>query len=196
MIENQTIGIDLDEVTISFIDPFCKFARTKNVNLYRENIKTYNYWEAWGGTPEELFTLAEEFYRTSLVDLAPPIEGAISAINTLAQKNKIVFVTSRFRTGRLKAELWLKNNFPNTPYKLHFAGKFAENGIAKSMICKEEGISVIIDDFDENIRECIEKNPELKAILFGNYGWTKQIQHARVKHASSWSEVLNLLQNS
>ena len=189
----QTMGIDLDDTTINMIDPLCRFAQSKGIPLFYERIKNYDFWTAWGGTREEAIALVEEFYRSDEIKKAPPVGGAIKSIKSLAEKSRLVFITSRFGDGKIRAEEWLSEHLQNIPYKLFFAGHYAEGNVSKPNICAEQEVDVIVDDFHEYVRGCVEANSRLRGVLFGNYGWTRQIEHPRVVHAHSWQDVLRFV---
>jgi len=123
----------------------------------------------------------------SHMDILP---GAQLGLQELAKQFDLVFVTSRNPNMEKATRSWLERHITDN-FDLFFAkaGHHAYGAAASSKgeICKELGATLLIDDNVEHVQSALDNGVE--AVLFGNYGWQRDIPEAAFR-AEAWSDVL------
>lgn len=121
----------------------------------------------------------------------PLLAGAEYAIKQLSNQYDIVFLTARPSYLETSTRQWLTQVFgPDVP--VYFSNNpFNETaGKTKGEMCKELGAWLLIDDNADNCRSVLEQG--LEAMLFGTYGWQRDIPQGVTKCAD-WPEVVEYL---
>ena len=127
------IGFDLDEILADCLTAIIEFHNTVyQTSLRREQFKSYQFWDTWGGTPEEAVTKVYEFYRTEYARRMNPIPGAQEGVRILKPKNELFVITSRANDFADVTIQWTEENFPEVSRQMHFANHYAKNGTTKS----------------------------------------------------------------
>jgi len=188
------IGLDLDEVTVEFLDSLLKFYNLKlgknhNINEF----ETYKFWEIWGGTREEAIKIVDEFYYSPHFDSILPVENAVASINELLKNNEIIIITARPSFFREKTESWLKKHF-KLPFEIVFSEDFnnsaSRGSSSKAEICKSLNIRLMIEDNKDYALDCA--NSGIKVILF-NKPWNQNLNHENIIRVNGWQEVLKAI---
>lgn len=187
------IGVDIDEVLAEYIESVITFFNKKTGrSLKKEDFKTYNFWETWGGTREEAIKLTEDFFNSELFDLIEPIKDSKEAINNLFKNHEIFFITSRPFRWKEKTEKWIIKHINENP-KIIFSSDFhTGQGKTKSRICKEHGIDLIMEDNGKYATECAEE--DIPSILF-NKPWNQGVSHNNLIRVNNWKEALKEIED-
>ena len=154
----------------------------------------YNFWERiWNVDPEKMSQMYEEFSHSSYKENLEPIDGAISILKKLKEKNELVVVTSRGQSVVDMTYRSLESHFPDIFSDVHFVPLWGSDKKAtKASICNDIGASYLIDDSVEHCKLAAEA--DINSILFGDYGWNR-FQHLprRITRCKTWQEVWRIL---
>lgn len=191
------IGVDIDGVLADMVTPLDVYHNKKyGTNVSLRDHSTYNLGTVWGCSFKESMDRCFEFYFSDAFHTTKPIYGSKLGINRLAHKHDLFIITSRPHDLEERSNAWIHKHFPNK-----FKGAFHTNQIAaykgqsskkKSAICKEQGITTVIEDHIDYANDCASEN--IRTILF-TAPWNKKIKelHPLITRVHSWNEIPSLL---
>lgn len=190
------IALDLDEVTVDFLDHFLIFYHKKTGNLFeKKNITSYDWWSHLSMTKDELTNLINEFHLNH-GDEIPAVNNAIASINKLIDNHEITIITSRPVIFKERTESWIEKHLGNIPLDVYFSSDFAQHigkvGKTKSELCKDLGVSIILEDSGEYALDCAKNGT--KAILFDK-PWNENFEHKNIIRVNNWVEALGAINN-
>lgn len=193
----RRIGVDTDDVLVDFVGALIEhYNETYGTDIKREQVKNFSFHDIWGGTLEKRVERVNHFFETPYFDDILPIEGSQEAINYLSLSNDLFIVTSRPIFIKEKTEKWL-NKFFNGKFlgivnsSNHYS-KAKNSGKTKVQLCNELGVSVLIDDSLDYIKQCPSMG--IKGILFGDYPWNQNGNLPEgVVRVKNWNEALEEL---
>lgn len=123
----------------------------------------------------------------------PFFPGADLALRKLSKDYDIVFVTARNASWEDATRRWFEQHFFDHDINLHFTGHYrASDYKPKGQLCRQLGVSLLIDDNPAHCRSVIEEG--MDAILFGQYGWHYDIPEQAVR-CRDWPTVLRYFSN-
>jgi uncharacterized HAD superfamily protein len=186
------IAVDIDEVLMPhFQDLADWYNKNYGTKLTLANNHPKNT-EGWGTDSfEEAVRRVQKFLVSDTFKKSKPFEEAKDAIRQLAQKYKLVVITSRDDLVRETTHRWLTTHFENLFEETHFTAMYSLKGGArhKADIAKEMGVDYLIDDSLEHIEKAIEAG--ITGLLFGDYPWQrKELIPTRAVRVKNWQEVL------
>jgi len=194
IVEKKRIGIDIDEVLVDLISPFCIFHNNNHgSSLVKEDFKTYNLWKHLGGTREESEKKIRDFFESDNFEELKPVLGSQEAIKLLSKKHDLIVVTSRPKHVKDKTLNWLEEHFPEFFLDFHFTDHFSPGEIhtPKSKICLEQNIEILIEDNLEYALDCASNG--IYILLFDS-PWNRcEILPKEIKRIKSWQEILEVL---
>jgi len=137
-----------------------------------------------------------EFYKTTRLDEALPIEGALEGVLRLKELGyKLVVVTARHLRERERSLKWIEKHYPGVFETVVCTGQsqettFDENPgvttkLTKAMVCKEINALCLIDDSLENAFACATSVHPTPTLLFGAYEWNRR--RAQIEEGSELS---------
>ena len=89
-----------------------------------------------------------------------------------------------------RVEEWLLHHLKRKLEVIH-AGEFHKHQAAsKAEICKELGISILLEDAPATALECATKG--IKVILF-NRPWNQNVSHKNIVRAKTWIEAMKAI---
>ncbi len=188
----KTIGIDLDDVLLNFNDSFLDFHNEVYGTAYeRKDITQFDVEDLFGLTVEELKARLAKFYETDYHKNALPIEGAVWAIGELAQKHKLIIITSSPETAKEQILLWLDKHFGNAFQDIHFTKKHMfDERRNKGEMCQEPGIEVFIDEALHNAEDIAAVGIP---VYLPDVPWNQGETGPLVKRVYSWKEIVDEL---
>ncbi len=188
------IGLDLDDVVADFFEALLQFYHRKFGKLHkRDEFKEWKWWPVFGISKEETIKIVDEFHETHKLEEVLPMEHAINSIHHLLKDNELFIITSRPIRFKPKVESWIKHHIGDVKITTIHSGDF-HNGQAatKAEICKEKGISLMIEDSPQIALDCA--NSGIKVILFDS-SWNQGIKHDNITRVKNWLEALNVIEH-
>lgn len=188
----MAIGVDLDEVVYPLVSTHCLFLNKKyNLNLCEEDFTTYDFWNHYDATREQAINDFYELTDTELFMQARPLAGAKEGVIQLRKLDQLYIVTARQHAIEERTLVWINEHFPNTFSKVVFGNHFSKDGVSKpkSQLCKENGITLLIDD---QIRYAQEVSKSIPVIL-KDRPWNRSYECERnVTRARNWPEIVSI----
>lgn len=182
------IGIDIDEIITEFVKGYLDLYNKKyDGNIKFENIFIYSLWEPLGISKKEAIELADEYYFSEFFDKIGLVQGAEEGIKKLNLNYELVFITSRPPHIKEKTKLFLKKLFLDFDLNIFHSKGVVEIAKTKSEICKEQGISIFIEDDLRFALDCADKG--IKVILLDK-PWNQGIEHENMIRVYNWNEIL------
>lgn len=191
------IAIDLDDTLVPTVELLVKeMFKDKSFPAFNgyQSIKDFSY--------EEEISLYQ-YIRATLnkQDIADfkPIVDSVSVINNLSTNFELFIITARSTDVEKHTTAWIEHHYPNIFKEIIFSKYIVEGTFVKTKgeICKELGISLIVDDNLEYIIDCDKHG--IKTILFdceGNYAWSKGEISKNTVVAKTWKEVLEIIEKT
>ncbi len=190
------IGIDLDDV----LGDTNRTLNAYHNNIYgtsftREHYLSYKYWDIWGGTREDAIRKFDHFAEQGIFEAIPPIEGALYGMKRLKDisQGTAHVITGRSESSRNSTEQWLTHHFPGEITSLHFTNVFPVNGEVtrrKGDLCRELGITLMIDDSLEFAQTCTENGI---AVIIFDAPWNKSADlPPNTYRALGWHEIVDI----
>lgn len=191
------IAIDLDDTLVPTVELLVKeMFKDKSFPAFRgyQSIKDFTYEEEVA-----LYQYIRQTLNKQEIAEFKPISGSVSAIKKLSKDFELYILTARNTDIKNHTQTWVKHHYPKIFKDIIFSkyvieGKFVKT---KGEICKEMGISLIVDDNLEYITDCDKHG--IKTILFdykGNYGWSKGKAPKKTKLANTWKEVFEIIKKT
>ncbi len=187
------IGIDLDEVLANFLDPLLRFHNEiYSTSLKRDDFKSYNFWETWGGTREQAIQKVLDFYKSDYFKNIKPFEGAIESIEELSKDNELLIITSRYKAISEETEKWINKYFPDNFSGIHFTNEFFDsfNNKRKHEICLDLEINSLVEDSLEYAQQCASNGIN---ILLMDRPWNRGKLQEGIIRVHSWKEITDYL---
>ncbi|MDB5161614.1 MAG: hypothetical protein JWM52_122 [Candidatus Saccharibacteria bacterium] len=199
MIQKQTIAIDIDDVITDTTEALRIWGNElSGVEISRDEFKTPG--EYWGYTEgvwkrnnvEHLVSYDTfEDLLASGKTYVPLLSGASFAIQELQKKYHIILITARSPWLEKITKEWLAKEFPHSDIELFLAQSMDRRanlvGKTKGELCKELGVSYLIDDNIGHCQSALEEGVDV--VLFGEYGWQTDAPED-ITRCRSWPEVL------
>lgn len=190
----RIIAVDVDDVLFPTNDGIRNFVNTHyEANLSHEDHtqpgEYIGYFErVWGVDHETAETWYRSFIESGALTQMQPIEGAIEVLAELEKNYELVVISARHEEQVEMTHQWLVAHFPSVFKDVRFiSGWYHGRKISKGDVCKEIGATYLIDDHTEH---CLQaENAGTKALLFGEYGWSKNDTANTLTRVKDWSEV-------
>jgi len=188
------IGIDLDDVIADFFEALLKFYHKKFGKLHKkEEFKEWKWWPVWGVSREEAIKIVDEFHESHKLEEVPLMEHALNSLHHLLKDNEIFIITSRPVRFKPKVESWIKHHLGDLKIEVMHAGDFHKGqGATKAEICREKGISLMLEDSPDTALECA--NAGIKVILF-DYPWNQDAKHENIIRVKNWLEAVEVIEH-
>ena len=188
----MNIGIDLDDVTVGFIDYFLShFNKKTGKNKVKKDIFSYNLANSLSVNPEFLDELFDEIFGSDMHLDLKPMDKAVESIQELSKNHKITLITARPIKFKEKTEKWLKQNSLNN-FELIFSTNpyIGIKAKKKADICIEKGISIMLEDNTDYSLDCA--NLGINVVLF-NRPWNQSIAHQKITCVNNWDEAIKII---
>ncbi len=190
-----TIGIDLDDVLLDFNSSLCVFHNQKYGTNYKlSDITKFRFEEIWNITFEQIVARIAEFYEHDLHWNSTPIPGAVSAIEKLQQKHRLIIVTAKPDSLKDKTAEWLQMHYGNAFASVHFIGSLHGNKDGKKRtkreVCDELGIDMFIEDSMEN---AVNIASPTRPVFLLDKPWNQGELVGNIKRVKGWEGVMEVL---
>ena len=190
----RVLAIDIDEVLFPLVPQLAIYYNIHyGTSLKFEDYVTYDLDKVWGSTVQEAVARVNAYFAAGNLQVEP-IDGAIEALGRLAERYRLVVITSRHDTLTEATHAWLDRHFDGVFETVILAGNHHVGGNVKTKVslCRELGAVALIDDSVRYVKECAVAGQ--RAILFGDYPWNQtDALPDGVVRARDWAEVRKLL---
>jgi 5'(3')-deoxyribonucleotidase len=197
MNDQQIVAIDMDDVVVESAPAIINYVNQK----YGAKATLDNFYSRdpsiWGAPDAgTAIKRVNSFIETKDFLNLPPVQEALHAIRNIKKEYKLYIVTGRPDFVELATRKWLEKYLPDVFEDVVFTNYFdAVKVRTKGDICKELGVTILIDD---HLDHCLSAQSKgIKALLFGNYPWNQADTLPdgihRVKH---WPDVEAVLLNN
>lgn len=191
----RIIAVDIDDVLAASTDAVRKFVNERySLDLqeshYQIKAEYWGYYEAvWDQHDLNGDGILDEFHAQYVINQSniDSIKGAVEVLTELANRYRLVAVSSRRQEMQPETERWIRHTFGDV-FEVVRCISSRDTKIDKGEACFELGASFLIDD---NVQHCISaKQQGIQPILFGEYGW----QHEQeipidLVRCMNWCEV-------
>jgi len=193
--KRQTIAVDIDDVLTPTNDAIRvyvneHFGANFSVEDHTQPGDYVGYFERiWQVSKEEADHWYNSFIHSGGLVVTEPLEGSLETITHLKERFDLVILSARHEDQVEMTHKWLLKHFPNVFSDVRFiSGWYHGRKISKGEVCLEIGASYLIDD---NVEHCMGAQENgVTALLFGEYGWSKENPVARKLHrVYDWKQV-------
>ncbi|KAG6590064.1 hypothetical protein SDJN03_15487, partial [Cucurbita argyrosperma subsp. sororia] len=195
--DKLVVAVDIDEVLGNFVSALNKFVADRySSNHSVSEYHVYEFFRIWNCSRDEANIRVHEFFKTPYFQSGIwPIPGAQSTLLKLSRFCHLSVVTSRQNAIKEHTLKWIDRHYPGLFQEIHFGNHFALDGESRSKaeICKSLGASVLIDDNPRYAIECAEEG--IRVLLFdyeNSYPWCKtgyEDLPALVTKVHNWEDV-------
>ncbi|MBI2593198.1 hypothetical protein HYW44_00960 [Candidatus Daviesbacteria bacterium] len=186
----KVIAVDIDEVLADFLSYFVYFHNLMyKTSAKREDFKNYYLHEILGTDRDEMHIRYLEFKTFSLLERLKPIKGAHRGIKKLIELGYAPhLLTARPKVIEKETRKWLDIHFKGIDLPLHFARDERDKFKKKSIVCKEIGAKIIIEDHLDNALDCSESG--IKVFLIDAPWNQSESLPENVVRVKSWREIV------
>ena len=186
--KKMKIGIDIDEVVVECVKHYLEiYRREYGKHKQFEDITTYNLWEPLEISREEAIALFDNMFNKEMLHKVDFIDGAKEFINKLAEKFDLFFITARPLTIKKETKDFLETHFPYILFEIRHSRRFSdEKSIAKEEICRNLGVSILVEDDLNHAEGCA--NVGIKVLLLDK-PWNQDFEHENVLRVYNWKEI-------
>jgi uncharacterized HAD superfamily protein len=195
MSKQQIVAVDLDDVLAANAEGFVSFSNQRwGTKLKAEDFQE-NLEKLWGIDHDEAQRRFAVFAASDAVSNYTYFEAAQPVLEKLAERYKLVIVTSRRSSLKHATAAWLNLHFKGVFQEVHHSGFYdsPERGghlRNKGELCREVGADYLIDDHLKHCQAAAEAGVE--SLLFGDYSWNKaKSLPSGVTRVSDWPAVLD-----
>lgn len=189
----RKIGIDLDDtLTDSLTKLIAYYNATFGTHLKPEDFTTLKFHKVWGGTGEEAVKIVNAFQHSHYFLEISPVLDSVESTRVLSKESELFVITARHEERKEETERWLdkffRGIFSGVYYSANHYTRAESLGGKKADLCRDLGISVLIDDSIDYVMQTISAG--IDAILFGDYGWNRDSHLPPELRCKNWKEVL------
>lgn len=196
------IGLDLDETLASTVSWMLEEAHIqwKLLGIHSlDGVHSYNFWSLDKNvTEEEWYFIWESFWKKTMnPSLVPLVAWARDGVNLfLSLKKNLSIITARSDKEEwkvIRTKDWISTHFPEIGKEnIFFVNHFSNTALPKSVVCKNHGIDLMIDDHIDNARDLAENN--ITTILLEK-PWNRhhRFEHPLIYRVKDWQEIIGSL---
>lgn len=201
--QHEHIGLDLDETLASTFAGMLRVAHSVGKLLACQSIEDFVIHDifedpSFGVTRDEMI----EIWHQYNISIKKPedtmvIKGALQWVKLLMKNGiKCSIITARNGNDPLKRKMtleWLERYFPEIhSSNIHFVNHYSEQSLPKSAVCKNLGITLLIDDHIDNARDMIAA---WFSMILLEKPWNRSItfDHPNLHRVQDWQEIIDNL---
>ena len=194
--DKPVLAVDVDDVLYPLVSLFVEYHNTYHgTTTAAEQFHHYVFEKDLDITKDQFIERFRAFGAAGGFVDGPPMADTQEAIRRLSEKYDLVIVTSRWQDWEEDTIAWLKEHFPDSFSKIHFANSHTwhrGDKLDKASICQELGAVAFLDDSPKNVE--LVSNVGIKSLLFGDYPWNRNAQlPANGQRVKDWNEVREVL---
>ena len=197
MVETRpAIAVDIDDVLFDFMGHFLRWHNQRHeTNLHVEDMVSTQLWKIWGGSKEEAAERVPAFFREANLLSFEPIPGAVEALDKLKAVYQLTVISARDRATASASRAWIDKYFPDIFHEVTLGisnPMVHSRSMTKAELCKQNGVSVLIDDQLVHAEECARVG--IRALLFGDRPWNQsETLPPTVVRVMDWATVCDVL---
>jgi len=186
------IGIDIDEVIVEFLKGYLEiYEKIYGKKGFYKDFHSYNFWECLPISKEQAIRIAEEFFDSEEFENIEFVKGAKQAVQTLSKNHELIFLTARPVKIKEKTIRFFNKHFPESSFEIFHSGDFFAGNKSKAEICKDLGISFLIEDNEHYALDC-SKNCEKVFLL--DKPWNQNMKNQKnIIRVKNWQEIMEML---
>ncbi len=189
----MAIAVDVDDVlcdTVNSIIPLCN--RVFGVYKTRDDFKTYQISDVYGGAREAGIKMFRDFLQTPEGQAMPPVKGAVEGIRSLNNLDDLIIITCRDGRFRRETEEWLDKHFSGMFSAVYMNEKAKNKGneYYKSVVAVDKGVTLLIEDQIKHAEDCAKAG--IPVLLCDN-PWNQTeydvLPHLLITRVYTWPEM-------
>jgi len=173
----QAIAVDIDDVLSATAEGFTAFSNERWGGKHLAEDYTEAWAEFWGISIEEALKRSDEYHNSNVISTFSHYKESVPVLRKLAEKYKLVVITSRKRMLKELTDTWLEQHYSGIFSEVHYAGIWDADGEVRSTehrlnqtkaeLARELGAEYLIDD---QPKHCLSAAAiGIKALLFGRH---------------------------
>lgn len=197
----ELIAVDVDDVLADTTEALREFVnKATGLNLTSEDYDVpaaywgyYKHvWMAAGITDHSHIHAFHEKLGTDQRDIQP-VADSQDVIERLSSRFDFIAVTSRELFMEVETKRWIHKHFNGVFKDVVLLGHVKTAKHTKGDACLELGAQDLIDDNYDHCKSALDVS--VRALLFGNYGWNREVASNGIERAHDWQEVLAYFEN-
>lgn len=198
----KTIAFDIDDVLAANAEGFAEFSNKRWGTHLKPDDYSEHWSEMWNIDHKEMTKRRNVIIKEKLFTSYTFFDDAKDVLKELKKTYKLVIVSSRSNEIHKETLDWIESGFKDIFSEIHFAKiwddpkmhELKKLKMTKTEICQEIGADYLVDDQPKHCIAAAEAG--ITAVLFGNYGWNRNIKLAKnLVRAKNWQEVLDYFKN-
>ncbi|MDB4984756.1 MAG: hypothetical protein JWM20_935 [Patescibacteria group bacterium] len=179
-----TIAFDFDDVLCDTVRAFLEFREaTFGPTIAYDDLSEKPLHEDLGISEDEESKRWDLFFKNDEFCYPKPDVEKISTLENLKPHARLVILTARYRLWHAQILTFVERYVPTLFEEVIFTDH-REGKKLKGVICKEQGISLLVDDNPEQIASCEQNGIE---VLVFNQPWNRHLQN--VRRITSFAEL-------
>ncbi len=196
------IGLDLDETLASTISGMLEEAHVQGKLLgiqSLDDVHSYNFQSLDKSiTEEEGYFIWESFWKKTMnpsqIPLVAWAKDGVGLFVSLKKNLSIITARSDQEEWKvIRTKNWISTYFPEIGKEnIFFVNHFSHTALPKSVVCKNLGINLMIDDHIGNAQDLAENN--IATILLEK-PWNRhhRFEHPLIYRVKDWQEIIESL---
>ncbi len=200
---HQHIGLDLDETLASTFAGMLQVAHSLNKLIACQSIEdlvVHDIFEdpSFGVTRDEMIDIWHQYgLSIKKPEDTLVVDWALGWVKLLIQSGiQCSIITARNGNDPIKRKMtleWLEYYFPEiNPDNVYFVNHYSEQSLPKSTVCKNLGITLLVDDHIDNARDM---TAAWFSMILLEKPWNRAIEfdHPSLYRAQNWHEIIDNL---
>lgn len=188
------IGVDFDDIVFDFNEELAHFHNHHYGTSYcRADVQTWILEDIWGCTRQEATRRLQEWFKSQEHNDTRPVKGAQDAVKQLALHHELHIITARPSCTKGVTPAWLDRYFPEQFAGLHMTSHFEHSARSKADVCKELGISLLIDDGLVHARAVAATGT---TVLLLDCPWNQEEAGKGIIRVYGWDDILSYIADS
>lgn len=192
----KVAGFDIDDVLLHLNTLLIEFGNQYfNTDFEYEDITTYQLWNIFPGTKEEIINMVKEIYASKEFEVLPADKGVEEVVrHSFEAFDEVYAITSR--------PDYIKNITLNN-LELRFPGRFNEKNLimtnqflgsktlSKAEICRNKGVNTMFEDCFEYADSIAELNHGMKVYLIDKPYNRIDTNKKNIIRINNWEEYMD-----
>lgn len=185
-----TLAIDCDDVLIPFAHRTVEHYN-KTWGLDVDVAHYYDGPEHWGVASLDIASKRVEQYMREHAhkELVTPDFDAVVAIKSLARVHRQLLLTGRSDFMAPITNAMATTHFPDCFQKIIHTNHYGENARSKGSICRDENVTILVDDGLMHCESAVEEGDVEAALLFDKPWNQSKTLHPKIIRCADWHVI-------